>query len=85
MLQRYVAVFLPSWLLPSERLLTGFKPRMDISEAKLILNIRKINRNNIDKAYKNMMLMNHPDRNGSEYIATKINDARNLLLKQTRY
>lgn len=85
MLQRYVAALLPSWLFPSERLLTGFKPRMDTGEAKLILNIRKVSRSNVDNAYKSQMLLNHPDRNGSEYIAAKINDARSLLLRQARF
>lgn len=82
MLQKYVFSLLPSWVFSSGRPLTGFGPRMDIAEAKLILNIHNTNKNSIDKAYKHQMLLNHPDRNGSEYIATKINDARNLLSKQ---
>ncbi|KAL0266118.1 UNVERIFIED_CONTAM: hypothetical protein PYX00_011834 [Menopon gallinae] len=69
-------------MLSSGRLLTGFKPRMDTAEAKLILNLRRANKSSIERAYRHQMLLNHPDRNGSEYIATKINDARNLLSKK---
>lgn len=35
----------------------------------------------IDEAYKRLMLKVHPDQQGSDWMATKLNEARDLLLK----
>jgi|TARA_B110000444_G_C18827078_1_gene590949 hypothetical protein len=35
----------------------------------------------IEEAYRNLIKKNHPDRGGSEYIAKKINSARETLIK----
>ena len=34
----------------------------------------------INTCYKKIMMMNHPDRGGSMLIATKINQAKDVLL-----
>lgn len=62
--------------------LLGFRHKMDQSEAKLILNIKKTDLNSIDQAYKKQIILFHPDNKGSDFICTKINEAKEILLKK---
>mmetsp|Transcript_9477 Transcript_9477/g.11879 ORF Transcript_9477/g.11879 Transcript_9477/m.11879 type:complete len:194 (-) Transcript_9477:92-673(-) len=60
----------------------GFREPMDIQEAALILGCREIaNLKTIDKRFKKLMLLNHPDRGGSPYVASKLNEAKTILSK----
>ncbi|KAK4165303.1 mitochondrial chaperone [Cladorrhinum sp. PSN259] len=63
----------------------GFEPRMTKKEATLILSLSEssITRDKVRKAHRTVMLLNHPDRGGSPYLATKINEAKEFLEKTT--
>ncbi|KAG5954833.1 Mitochondrial import inner membrane translocase subunit tim14 [Claviceps humidiphila] len=62
----------------------GFEPKMTKKEASLILSLseRTLTKDKVRKAHRTIMLMNHPDRGGSPYLATKVNEAKELLDKQ---
>ncbi|XP_020374540.1 dnaJ homolog subfamily C member 15-like [Rhincodon typus] len=58
----------------------GFEAKMNKREANLILGISSsATRTKIGEAHKRIMLLNHPDRGGSPYLAAKINEAKDLL------
>lgn len=52
------------------------------NEALEILGLgEKASRDEIEDAYKRLMLKVHPDQQGSDWMAAKLNEARDLLLK----
>ena len=60
----------------------GFEDKMTKREAALILGVREsatIDR--IKDAHRRILLNNHPDRGGSPYLASKVNEAKDLLMK----
>merc|ERR1711963_129047 len=59
----------------------GFEPKMTRREAALILEMpeRGITKELLRKKHRSLMLLNHPDRGGSPYLATKVNEAKELL------
>jgi len=61
----------------------GFESRMTRREASLILQLseRTLTKEKVRKNHRQLMLLNHPDRGGSPYLATKINEAKELLDK----
>ncbi|KAG8213319.1 hypothetical protein J3R82DRAFT_11800 [Butyriboletus roseoflavus] len=61
----------------------GFKAKMDRKEAIAVLGLKDgpTLRNKLKDAHRHIMLANHPDRGGSPYLASKINEAKDLLEK----
>ena len=60
----------------------GFEDKMTKREAALVLGVREsATTARIKDAHRKILLLNHPDRGGSAYIAAKINEAKDLLLK----
>jgi len=62
----------------------GFEPKMSKREAALILGVSpSASKIKIKEAHKRIMLLNHPDRGGSPYLASKINEAKDLVDKSS--
>ncbi|KAI5122761.1 hypothetical protein M0805_009843 [Coniferiporia weirii] len=61
----------------------GFKAKMDRKEAIDILGLKDTPqlRTKLKDAHRQIMLANHPDRGGAPYLASKINEAKDLLEK----
>jgi len=69
-----------------EWIMGGFQAKMDRKEAMTILGLRErdLTKAKLKEAHRRIMISNHPDRGGSPYLSTKINQARDLLEKQVR-
>ena len=61
----------------------GFDAKMNKKEALQILGLTegKLNEKVLKKTHRNIMLANHPDKGGSPYLATKINESKDWLIK----
>ncbi|KAJ3299327.1 mitochondrial import inner membrane translocase subunit TIM14 [Borealophlyctis nickersoniae] len=63
----------------------GFEAKMSKREAAQILGVRETaSLQKMKEAHRRIMLLNHPDRGGSPYLASKINEAKDLLEKGRR-
>ncbi len=54
---------------------------MNASEALKILNLREstLTKTKLKENHRRIMLLNHPDKGGSPFLATKINEAKDFL------
>lgn len=68
----------------SQFLKGGFDAKMNTKEALQILNLKENNltKKKLKEVHRKIMLANHPDKGGSPYVATKINEAKDFLEKK---
>jgi DnaJ family protein C protein 19 len=45
---------------------------------------RGVTKELLRKKHRSLMLLNHPDRGGSPYLATKVNEAKELIEKEIK-
>jgi hypothetical protein len=58
---------------------------MSVDEAYLVLGLsRGATRNDIHAAHRNLMKRFHPDQGGTTYIASQVNEAKDVLLKHIK-
>eukprot|EP00389_Voromonas_pontica_P001402 GDKH01002106.1.p1 GENE.GDKH01002106.1~~GDKH01002106.1.p1 ORF type:complete len:124 (+),score=22.81 GDKH01002106.1:73-444(+) len=70
-----------SWSSLTGSKLQGFENPMSTSEAYRILNVNPTSdKNTIRDHHRQLMRRNHPDNGGSTLIASKVNEAKELLL-----
>ncbi|EOY07764.1 hypothetical protein QUC31_011165 [Theobroma cacao] len=63
----------------------GFQPIMTKREAALILGVRESTpAEKIREAHRRVMVANHPDAGGSHYLASKINEAKDMMLGKAK-
>ncbi|SRR5579862_3407567 len=57
------------------------RPQMPADEALKVLGLNSgASSEEVRAAHKRLMMQNHPDRGGSDYLASKINEAKDVLL-----
>ncbi|KAI9087376.1 hypothetical protein K1719_030696 [Acacia pycnantha] len=63
----------------------GFENVMTKREAALILGVRESTvMDKIKEAHRRVMMANHPDAGGSHYLASKINEAKDIFMGKSR-
>mmetsp|Transcript_15508 Transcript_15508/g.30468 ORF Transcript_15508/g.30468 Transcript_15508/m.30468 type:complete len:120 (+) Transcript_15508:19-378(+) len=63
----------------------GFADKLDKREAAMILGVRQnASKEMIMDRYRALMRSNHPDLGGSPYLASKVNDAKELLASRAQ-
>ncbi|XP_021861370.1 mitochondrial import inner membrane translocase subunit TIM14-1 [Spinacia oleracea] len=66
---------------PKKFFVGGFQPKMTKREAALILGVRESAvAEKVKEAHRRVMIANHPDAGGSHYLASKINEAKDMMV-----
>ena len=62
----------------------GFGQKMTAREALQILNLKETNlsKMKLKEHHRKLMMANHPDKGGSSFLATKVNEAKDFLEKR---
>lgn len=62
----------------------GFGQKMSAKEALQILQLKEstLTQAKLKENHRKLMLANHPDKGGSSYLATKVNEAKDFLEKR---
>ncbi|KAG2733008.1 hypothetical protein G9P44_003998 [Scheffersomyces stipitis] len=62
----------------------GFGQKMTAKEALQILNLKETNLSKLKlkEQHRKLMMANHPDKGGSSFLATKVNEAKDFLEKR---
>lgn len=62
----------------------GFGQKMTAKEALQILNLKETNlsKTKLKEQHRKLMMANHPDKGGSSFMATKVNEAKDFLEKR---
>ena len=77
----YRRIMRREYLDPNRMYPGGFYSEMTRREAQLILGVMESTSSaDIKQKHRTMMLNNHPDNGGSTFLATKINEAKELLM-----
>ena len=58
---------------------------MPLEEAYLILGLSAgVRRDDVFAAYRNLIKRLHPDQGGTSYLASRVNEAKDVLLKHVK-
>eukprot|EP00397_Hematodinium_sp_SG-2012_P060289 GEMP01078325.1.p1 GENE.GEMP01078325.1~~GEMP01078325.1.p1 ORF type:complete len:112 (+),score=14.84 GEMP01078325.1:166-501(+) len=75
-------IAVPKFDMSRFRSMEGFDREMSRREACKILNLNMttMNKSKIKDTHRRLLLANHPDKGGSTFLATKINEAKDQLI-----
>lgn len=85
--EAYLDRAFPGWEAGAAAGSDGAPPRsgMGLEEAYLVLGLSPgATRDDIHAAHRNLMKRFHPDQGGSTYLAAKVNEAKDVLLKKVK-